>query len=192
MSLRVQIPACRRLRVSIEGAAPAFTFDRKYIEQLVYHTEEIRGYESRGDMWSPGYFHVQLSRRTGRELVASTESWDTIRAMSRERGASAPKLERRRSLIAARAPASAQEGFGAELVLAADQFIITPDRPRRGRRARARRRRRSADRDRGLSLVHRLGPRHHDQPRRADADHRPLVWRRDGFCEPSRTTFATG
>ena len=37
------------------------------------------------------------------------------------------------------------------------------------------RRRRGAHRDRRLSLVHRLGPRHHDQPGRADADHRPAL-----------------
>ena len=47
-------------------------------------------------------------------------------------------------------------------------------RPRRGRRPRARRRRRGPHRDRRLSLVHRLGPRHDDQPRRADACDRPL------------------
>ena len=47
-------------------------------------------------------------------------------------------------------------------------------RPRRGSGARARRRRRGAHGDRRLSLVHRLGPRHDDQPRRADADDRPV------------------
>ena len=46
-------------------------------------------------------------------------------------------------------------------------------RPRRGRRPRARRRRRGAHRHRRLPLVHRLGPRHDDQPRGADARHRP-------------------
>ena len=46
-------------------------------------------------------------------------------------------------------------------------------RPDRGSGAGARRRRRGAHGDRRLSLVHRLGPRHDDQPRGADARHRP-------------------
>ena len=46
-------------------------------------------------------------------------------------------------------------------------------RPRRGSGARARGGRRSAHGHRRLPLVHRLGPRHDDQPRRADAVHRP-------------------
>ena len=46
-------------------------------------------------------------------------------------------------------------------------------RPRRGRRARPRRRRRGPHRHRRLPLVHRLGPRHDDQPGRADPGHRP-------------------
>jgi predicted glycogen debranching enzyme len=117
-------PGLPPLRVAINGAAPAFTFDRKYIEQLVYHTEEIRGYESRGDMWSPGYFHAQLTEEQGATLVASTEPWDVIRAMSASE-ALRTELERRRSLVARTHP-KAQEGFGAELTLAADQFIITP------------------------------------------------------------------
>ena len=64
--------------------------------------------------------------------------------------------------------------FAAELVLAADQFIITPaGRVEEAARARAARRR-SAHGDRRLSLVHRLGPRHDDQPRGADAVDAPL------------------
>jgi predicted glycogen debranching enzyme len=117
-------PELPPLRVGIEGASAAFTFDRKYIEQLVYHTEEARGYESRGDMWSPGYFHVQLTGEQGATLVASTETWDTMSAMS-GREALLTEMERRRGLIS-RAHPKAQESFGAELTLAADQFIITP------------------------------------------------------------------
>jgi predicted glycogen debranching enzyme len=112
------------LHVSIIGSSPAFTFDRKYIEEIVYHTEEIRGYESRGGMWSPGYFHVQLTPADGATLVASTETWDAMRALSSEE-ALHTETERRRRLIAAAHP-RARDGFGAELVLAADQFIITP------------------------------------------------------------------
>ena len=117
-------PALPPLRFSILGAEPAFTFDRKYIQELVYHTEEIRGYESRGSMWSPGYFHVQLTPAKGATLLASTEAWDTMRALYPD-AALDTELQRRRALIG-RASGQAHEGLGAELVLAADQFIITP------------------------------------------------------------------
>jgi hypothetical protein len=46
--------------------------------------------------------------------------------------------------------------------------------PNRRRHARPRRGRRSPNGDRRVSLVHRLGPRHHDLAGRADALHRPL------------------
>ena len=56
--------------------------------------------------------------------MASTEAWDTIRALSPEE-AFRVELDRRRLLMDA-APPQAQTGPAAELVLAADQFLITP------------------------------------------------------------------
>jgi hypothetical protein len=77
----------------------------------------------------------------------------------------------------------------AELVLAADQFIITPAGRVEDAAAPAPPATRCA-RDRRLPLVHRLGPRHHDQPRGADAGTgrtpRPAT-----SCAPSPTTSAT-
>ena len=105
---------------------------------------------------------------SGVTLVASTEPWETIEALTPEAAAEAEdgtaprpaRASRRRPMTGALVP---------ELVLAADQFIITPaGRAEEAARARGRGRR-SAHRDRRLSLVHRLGPRHDDQPRRADA-----------------------
>ena len=89
------------------------------------------------------------------------------------RRAARPRPDRRRRLLAIAGRPGSRD-FAAELVLAADQFIITPAGPRGRGGARPRRRRGGADRDRRLSLVHRLGPRHDDQPRGADALHRPL------------------
>ena len=100
-------------------------------------------------------------------LVASTESWEVVEALT-------PEARRTRSpsgaggLLAARVR-GARSTWPRELVLAADQFIITPGGPRRRSGAGARRGRRGAHRHRRLSLVHRLGPRHDDQPRGADA-----------------------
>lgn len=117
-------PALPPLRMRMHGKAAAFTFDRRYIGEMVYYTEEVRGYESRGQMWSPGYFQVHLTGDAQAVLVASTEPWETADAVAPGTAVAAEK-ERRQTLIA-RAHAKAQSGFGAELVVAADQFVITP------------------------------------------------------------------
>lgn len=113
-------PLCMR----IDGAEQKFTFDRRYIGEQIYHTEEARGYESRGHMWSPGFFQVRLTPGDSATLVASTEPWDVSGALSTQEVFNL-ELERRNSLIASADP-NAEEGLGAELVIAADQFIITP------------------------------------------------------------------
>ena len=59
-------------------------------------------------------------------LVASTESWDTIGALDPVGAADARKQQRRDASDRQRAARAAQPGSAAELVLAADQFIITP------------------------------------------------------------------
>ena len=71
--------------------------------------------------------------------------------------------------LLAQAHPAAQHGLAAELVLAADQFLIKPAGRIEDAARASGRGRRSADGDRRLSLVHRLGPRHDDQPGRADA-----------------------
>jgi predicted glycogen debranching enzyme len=112
------------LRMHVAGSEAAFTFDRRYTKEVLYRTEEHRGYEARGDMWSPGYFHLRLSSDDPACVVASTESWEVLRAIGPEEGLSIER-ERRNTLLR-RAHPAAQEGLGGELVLAADQFVITP------------------------------------------------------------------
>ena len=77
-----------------------------------------------GDMWSPGYFHLQLG-------PASLPAWSPRRSDGRSCAQSPPgemlSIEReRRNALLRRAHPAAQEGLGGELVLAADQFVITP------------------------------------------------------------------
>jgi predicted glycogen debranching enzyme len=112
------------LRLMARGPSAAFTFDRKETETVPYATERSRGYDWRGSLWSPGYFRSDLGVGDSLTLVASTESWETVRAMGPEEAHTAEL--NRRSLILAAAPSCAREGFGAELALAADQFLITP------------------------------------------------------------------
>ena len=112
------------LRLIVHGPATAFTFDRKETSLIPYRTERNRGYEWQGSLWSPGYFRADLAEGDRTTLVASTEEWETIRALSPE-GAFRAELDRRKLLLNA-APPQARKGPVAELVLAADQFLITP------------------------------------------------------------------
>ena len=112
------------LRLKIHGLRATFALDGGKIQDVHYRTEERRGYDHTGELWSPGYFSVDVTKDATATLVGSTESWELIRALSPEdaRGAERGRRER---LLASAAPA-AREGVAAELVLAADQFVITP------------------------------------------------------------------
>jgi predicted glycogen debranching enzyme len=120
----ITAPSYPPLRLKMFGHRATFTLDGERLQSVHYRAEAERGYEDVGDLWSPGYFSVDLSTETGPTLVASTEAWDTIGALTPEE-AEAAERERRVRLLAAAAP-MARSGVGAELVLAADQFVITP------------------------------------------------------------------
>ena len=112
------------LRLALHAAAGAFTVDDYAISDVRYLLEEHRGYEPSGPLWSPGYFRAQLAPDREVTLIASTESWETIAAIN-PADALATERDRRTRLVAAAHPA-ARSGVAAELVLAADQFIIRP------------------------------------------------------------------
>ncbi|HWI40945.1 MAG TPA: amylo-alpha-1,6-glucosidase, partial [Verrucomicrobiae bacterium] len=124
---RYQITMGRKLpplRFVIRGRRSSFTLEQKKIEGVFYRIEYNRGYDDTGNLWSPGFFAVDLLPGEIATLTASTEKWETIHALDPTE-ALAAELERRRLLIGKALP-GAQEGIPAELVLAADQFIITP------------------------------------------------------------------
>jgi predicted glycogen debranching enzyme len=101
-----------------------FVIERRKLELIRYPLEEERGYQAIGDLWTPGSFHVPCSVNNEITLVASTESWEVIKALHPPEAWNAER-ERRARLIASAHPA-ARSGIAAELVLAADQFIATP------------------------------------------------------------------
>ncbi|MGH9768823.1 MAG: glycogen debranching enzyme N-terminal domain-containing protein, partial [Blastocatellia bacterium] len=109
------------LRMYLHGEDASLTLDRGVIKDLFYRAEARRGYDSQGVLWSPGYFGVTLKPDQDATLIASTESWATLSALT-PRQALHAETERRHRLLSA-PPAPAQTGFGAELALAADQFI---------------------------------------------------------------------
>ena len=124
------------LRLLMYGPHAALTLDEKGISTVPYQMEESRGYPAVGALWSPGYFRADLEMHQAVTLVSSTEAWEVIEALTPEDAARA-EHERRRRLLAIAGPA-ASDRMAAELVLAADQFIITPaGRTEEAARARA-------------------------------------------------------
>jgi predicted glycogen debranching enzyme len=113
------------LRLMISGCdATSFTADGGSRHECDFVTEEQRGYDARGSLWSPGYFTVELQPDSIATLIAATEPWHTVEALHPD-AARRFETERRRRLVAM-APPAAREGLAAELVLATDSFIITP------------------------------------------------------------------
>ncbi len=116
-----QIPP---LRVVFRDKASALVLDGGQWRQLFYRMEHRRGYDAEGAVWSPGYFRTDLNVADEATLVASTEPWDTVLAIGPQEALAAEN--ERRSRLLAQAKHAAGDALAAELVLAADQFVITP------------------------------------------------------------------
>jgi predicted glycogen debranching enzyme len=112
------------LRLHIHGDHSRFIYDGGSTREIFYEHDALRGYESRGLLWSPGYFSINLQAEKSATLIASTEDWHTATALDPE-SACITEVERRKRLLRICDP-KAQSAPAAELVLAADQFIITP------------------------------------------------------------------
>jgi predicted glycogen debranching enzyme len=112
------------LRMQVHGHRVAFTVEGSRVPEMLYRVEESRGYTAIGDLYTPGYFRSDFGNGQDVSLIASTEAWDLIEALSAPESVIAT-LERHARLISL-APAKAQSGPSAELTLAADQFIIVP------------------------------------------------------------------
>ncbi len=112
------------LRLAWLGNGTSFQLALDQYDDLRYRLEQSRGYDWKGNLWSPGCFSVVLSEGGEVSLMASTEDWDHINALTPQEAFRA-EGERRRRLLRA-APEEARAGRAAELVLAADQFLITP------------------------------------------------------------------
>jgi predicted glycogen debranching enzyme len=112
------------LRMKLYAGDASFTLKGKELDNVLYPVEESRGYQSRGDLWSPGFFKMSVRAGEPVALVASTEADETMNVLDPAHALRGERGRRRRLL--AQAPPHARDGVPAELVLAADQFIITP------------------------------------------------------------------
>jgi predicted glycogen debranching enzyme len=116
-------PAFPPLRLRMHARDTAFTHRPRTISHVVHRVEQSRGYDARGDLWSPGYFQVRLQPGEEATLAASTEPWETID--SHPPGEVETAERTRRSGLLHNAPAPLRHEMP-ELVLAADQFIVEP------------------------------------------------------------------
>src|SRR5579885_1717961 len=100
-----------------------FVAERRVIKNVLYRVERERGYEHTDNLFSPGYFTVEITPEKSVALVGSTESWDALEPAPD----SILEAERQRlQSLLDRVPRSAQTGTAAQLIIAAEQFVIFP------------------------------------------------------------------
>ncbi|MDQ2841259.1 MAG: amylo-alpha-1,6-glucosidase [Acidobacteriota bacterium] len=112
------------LRIKLLGKAGAVTVDPHEIHDVMYDVERSRGYTWRGNLWSPGYWTVEIDASHDASIVASTENWEVLSALSPKQAWDAENERKRRLLREAHPSACNLECR--ELVWAADQFLFTP------------------------------------------------------------------
>ncbi|MHB9030397.1 MAG: amylo-alpha-1,6-glucosidase [Candidatus Latescibacterota bacterium] len=112
------------LRITTFGDQATFTIQSGILKEIYCRIEAERGYECRGTLWSPGFFTLDLAPDRTSTLVASTESWNTILALNPDEAFRAEDIRRKVLIDVARVKEN--NSLEAELVMAADQFIISP------------------------------------------------------------------
>jgi predicted glycogen debranching enzyme len=112
------------LRISLQAQKTSFTSDGGSKQEIFYAREAERGYPSRGTLYSPGYFQFELIAHKDATFIASAESREKIFGVT---PASALELHHLRcARLVQSANSSARKSPAADLVLAADQFVIKP------------------------------------------------------------------
>ena len=112
------------LRILMFGAGAHLDPDERTFSHVLYRVEQSRGYEFEGPLWSPGAIRIELTRGRYVGLVASVEEWDVVMALDYDEACQA-EMARRNRLLSIAGP-NGHENFAAQLVLAADQFLIRP------------------------------------------------------------------
>ena len=115
------------LRMTLDGNGAAFTLDAARSAEILFPLEAQRGYESTGDQWSPGFFHVELTAARPVTLIASVESWETLLAMSFDEVLRAERGRRSRLIKASHLAAS---GVTIDSPVAAGYRGLLPSGPR--------------------------------------------------------------
>ena len=111
------------LKLCVRPRQGVFVADEVVSEEVSYGVDRDRGSAHIQDLFSPGYFTVDLSGGHSVALVASVEPWEMLDFDCQDiLQAEGRRLEKLVSL----APALQKEDFGQQLQLAADQFVVRP------------------------------------------------------------------
>ncbi len=111
------------LKLCVRPHRGVFVADDVVSRSVSYRIERDRGSEHLEDLFSPGFFSIDLQAGESVALVASVESWDALG----HHASAILEAERRRLMkLVARAPAVHRDDFAVQLLLAADQFIVLP------------------------------------------------------------------
>lgn len=132
---QIQGGAYPPLALKVIDTDSTFNVDNRRRDNIHFRLEYERGYASTGNHWTPGFFKLSLAPGASATIVATTEAANEIPESFS--AAYESEIERRKNLLAA-APEISRENMCGELVLAADQFIVTPGgRIKEAERARA-------------------------------------------------------
>jgi predicted glycogen debranching enzyme len=112
-----------RLRFGLRPARGVFVSDEQESAGVLYRVESERGYDHAENVFSPGYFRVELSGDQPIAFLATSQDWESFDALGED--LVHRQVSRVERLLSA-APPALQRGFGAQLVMAADQFIVLP------------------------------------------------------------------
>jgi predicted glycogen debranching enzyme len=112
------------LRVKLFGRNAHLEHNVRTFDHVLYRVERSRGYEHEGALWSPGVMKIDLTPEEDAGFIASVESWEVVRALPFDDAWEAENERRTRLLEIAGKNANDDES--AQLVLAADQFLIYP------------------------------------------------------------------
>jgi predicted glycogen debranching enzyme len=112
------------LRLALVGTNAVLEPRPEKIDHVIYRLERSRGYEHEGPLWSPGVIRIELARGEDAGIVASVEAWDVIHALPIADVVASDNSRRNKML--AKAGDAASDAISAQLVLAAEQFLIRP------------------------------------------------------------------
>src|SRR4029079_19197368 len=111
------------LKLGVRPQRGVFVADEVISEDVSYRVDRDRGSEHIQDLFSPGYFTVDLSDGQSVALVASVEPWDML-AIDCDDILQAE--QRRLKQLVSLASELEKDDFAKQLQLAADQFIVQP------------------------------------------------------------------
>lgn len=112
------------LRMMLNAGETRFSNDGGSRREIFYERDAERGCESRGILYSPGYFCFELMPRKMATFIVSAESWEKMSALAPEEALELHHVRCGRLVQLAHPKTRIRPA--ADLVLAADQFIIKP------------------------------------------------------------------